>query len=76
VVLAFRHALRAHEVLSRPYALSGFFEVIHRLFEDGGFVGHDQSIWTGSIRSLDCFSFSDEHADWELRRKRGRLQGF
>jgi len=77
VVLAFRHAMRAHEVLSCSDAHSGFFEVTHRLFEDGIFVGHDQSIWTGSIlRSLDCFSFPDEHADWELLRKRGRLQGF
>ncbi len=63
MVLAFRHPLRTHEVLSRPYAHSGFLEVIHRLFEDGVFVGHEQSIWTGSIRLLDCFSFPDEHAE-------------
>ena len=47
------HAMRAHEVLSCSNAHSGYFEVIHRLFEDGVFVGHDQSrhqsIWTGSI---------------------------
>ena len=41
VVLAFRHALGAHEALGRPDALSGFFEVVHRLFEDGIFVGHE-----------------------------------
>jgi hypothetical protein len=32
VVLAIRHALRAHEALGRPDALSGFLEVVHRLF--------------------------------------------
>jgi hypothetical protein len=35
------HALRAHEALSRPDALSGFLEVVHRLVEEGVFVGHD-----------------------------------
>jgi hypothetical protein len=43
VVLAIGHAVRAHEALSRHDALSGFLEVIHRLFENGVFVGHDQS---------------------------------
>jgi hypothetical protein len=65
VVLAIGHALGAHEALSRPDALSGFLEVVYRLFEDGVFVGHDRSIRIGSVlRSLDCFSFSHEHADW------------
>jgi hypothetical protein len=41
VVLAIGHALRAHQVLGRSDALSGFLEVIHRLFEDGVFVGHE-----------------------------------
>jgi hypothetical protein len=49
VVLALPHAMRAHEVLSCSNAHSGYFEVIHGLFEDGVFVGHDQSILTGSI---------------------------
>jgi hypothetical protein len=40
MVLAFGRTLRAHEALSRPYALPGFLEVVHRLFEDGVFVGH------------------------------------
>ena len=40
VVLAIGHALRAHEALGRPDALPGFLEVVHRLFEDGVFVGH------------------------------------
>ena len=49
MVLAIDHTLRAHEALGRPYALSGFLEVIHRLFEDGVFVGHDRSIRTSGI---------------------------
>jgi hypothetical protein len=58
VVLAFGHTLRAHEALGSPYALPGFPEVIHRLFEDGVFVGYDQSIRMGGVlRSLDCFAF-------------------
>jgi hypothetical protein len=44
VVLAIGHALRAHEALGRPDTLSGFLEVVHRLFEDGVFVGHARSI--------------------------------
>jgi hypothetical protein len=47
VVLTFGHTLRAHEALGSPYTLSGFFEVVHHLFEDGVFVGHDQSIRAG-----------------------------
>jgi hypothetical protein len=34
-------AVRAHEALGRPYALSGFLEVVHRLFENGVFFGHE-----------------------------------
>ena len=60
MVLAFGHALRAHEALGRPDALSGFLEVVHRLFENGVFVGHDQSIRTGVFRSLTCFVCSHE----------------
>jgi hypothetical protein len=52
VVLAIGHALRSHEALSRPYALPGFLEVIHRLFEDGVFVGHDRSIRAGILRRV------------------------
>jgi hypothetical protein len=62
VVLTFRHALRAHKALGRPDALSGLLEVVHRLFEDGVFVGHGQSIRVG-IRSSDCLAFSREHED-------------
>ena len=40
MVLAFRHALRAHEVLRCFDALPGFFEVVRRLFEDGVLVSH------------------------------------
>jgi hypothetical protein len=40
VVLAFGHALRAHEALGRHDALPGFLEVVHRYFEDGVFVCH------------------------------------
>jgi hypothetical protein len=65
VVLAFGHALRAHEALSRPDALPSFLEVIHRLFENGVFVSHDPSIRTGSIlRSVDYYAFSREHTNW------------
>src|SRR5215204_496650 len=49
VVLTIGHVLRAHEALGRPDALPGFLEVLHRLFEDGGFVGHDQNIRVDSI---------------------------
>jgi hypothetical protein len=41
VILAIGHALRAHEALSRSDALSGFLEVVHRLFQDAVFVGHE-----------------------------------
>ena len=41
VILAIGHALRAHEVVDRPDALPGLFEVVHRLLEDGVFVGHE-----------------------------------
>jgi hypothetical protein len=75
MVLAIGHALRAHEVLSCPYALPGFLEVVHRLFENGVFVGHDQSIRAGILRSSDCFACSREHADWELLRKMERMKG-
>ena len=40
MVLAIGHALRTHEALSRPDTLPGFLEVVHRLFEDGVFVGY------------------------------------
>jgi hypothetical protein len=49
MVLAIGHALRAHEALGCPDALSGFLEVVHRLFENGVFVGHDQSIRPGRL---------------------------
>ena len=62
MVLAISHTLRAQEALGRPYALPGFLEVVHRLFEDGVFVGHDRSIRVG-IRSSDCFAFPREHED-------------
>ena len=75
MVLAIGHALRAHEALGRPYALSGFLEVVHRLFEDGVFVGHNRNIRSGDIiRSLDCFAFSRDHADWQLLRKSGQTK--
>jgi hypothetical protein len=62
VVLTIGQALRAHEALSRPDALSGFLEVLHGLFEDGVFVDHARSIRSGDIiRSLDCFAFFREN---------------
>jgi hypothetical protein len=61
VVLPIGHALRAHEVLRCPDALPGLLEVVHRLFEDGIFAGHDLCIRTGSVlRSPDCFAFFRE----------------
>jgi hypothetical protein len=63
VVLAISHALSAHEALGCPDALAGFLEVVHSLFEDGVFVGHDLSIRVGIIRSPDCFTFPREHED-------------
>jgi hypothetical protein len=50
---------KAHEAMGRPDALSGFLEVVHRLFENGVFVSHDRSIRISSVlRSLDCSAFS------------------
>jgi hypothetical protein len=63
VVLAIGHALRTHEALGRPDALAGFLEVVHSLFEDGVFFGHDRSIGVGILRSLDYFALSREHED-------------
>jgi hypothetical protein len=43
--------------LGCPDALPGFLEVVHRLFEDGVFVGHGLSIWTSdTFRSPDYFA--------------------
>jgi hypothetical protein len=62
MVLAIGHSLGAHEALCRSDALPGFLEVVHRLFEDGVFIGHGRSIRSGDIiRSLDCFAFSREN---------------
>jgi hypothetical protein len=61
VVLAIRHALRAHEALCRPDALTGFLEVVHCLVKEGVFVGHDRSIRIDIFRLLDCFAFSRWH---------------
>src|SRR5215211_2739850 len=61
VVLAIGHTLRAHEALSRPDTLPDFLEVVHRLSEDGAFVGHDRSIRTpsGSIRPALALALQD-----------------
>jgi hypothetical protein len=74
VVLAIGHALRAHEALSRPDALSGFLEVVHRLFEDGVFVGHDESIRAGFVRSPDYCVFSRKLL-YQRREIAGRVPG-
>jgi hypothetical protein len=56
--------------------LRGFLEVVHRLFEDGVFGGHEKSIRAGSVlRSVDYFAFSRERTDWKLFGKRGRMMG-
>jgi hypothetical protein len=76
VVLTIGHALRTHEALGRPYALPGFLEVVHRLFEDGVFVSHNRSIRTsGSLRSLDCFTFSRGHAGLRCSGKSSQMKG-
>jgi hypothetical protein len=65
-----------HVAVSRPDALPGFPEVVHRLFEDGVFVGHERSIRPGIARSPDYFAFSCECADCVLLKKRGRIKAF
>src|SRR5919112_1577861 len=75
MVLTIGHTLRAHEALSRPYALSGLLEVVHRLFEDGVFVGHDRSIRAGILRSPDYFTFSRE-LPYQPREVAGRVPGY
>jgi hypothetical protein len=76
VVLAIGHALRAHEALGCPDALPGFLEVVHRLFEDGVFIGHDLSIRTGGIlRSPDYFTFSCEFP-YQRREVAGCVPGY
>jgi hypothetical protein len=52
VILAIGHALGAHQALSRSDALTCFLEVVHRLFDDGGFVGHDRNIRVGILRRV------------------------
>ena len=64
----------AHEALGRPDELPGYLEVVHRLFEDGVFVGHERSIRAVVLRSPDGFAFVREQADWELFRKWSRIQ--
>ena len=49
MVLAIGHTLRTHKALSRPDALPGFLEVVHRFFENSVFVGHEMSIRRGGI---------------------------
>ena len=66
VVLAIDHTLLTHEALGRPYALSRFLEVVHRLVKDSAFVGHEKSIRVGILGSLGCFAFSREHGDEKL----------
>jgi hypothetical protein len=75
MVLAIGHALRAHEALSCLDSLSGFLEVDNRLFEDGVFVGHDQSIRASLVRSPDCFAFSCKLPAQRLEVS-GRVSGY
>ena len=60
MVLTIGQALRAHEALARPDALPGFLEVVHSLFENGVFVGHDQSIRAGLVQLPDYCVFCRE----------------
>jgi hypothetical protein len=75
VVLAIGHTLRAQEALSRPDALPGFLEVVHRLLEDGVFIDHDRSIRVGILRSPDYFALSHERAEYERKREREKRAG-
>ncbi len=75
VVLTIGHALRAHEALGCPDALAGFLEVVHRLFKDGVFVGHERSIRTGILRSLDYFAFSRKFP-YQRREVAGRVPSY
>ena len=68
MILAFGHALRAHEALGRPDALPGFLEVVQRLFEDGVFVRHDKSIRIGGMY------FGDQNLPPEGGRTPSRLK--
>jgi hypothetical protein len=72
VVLAISHTLRAHQALGCPDTLPGFLEVVHRLFEDGVFVGHTPSIRVGIPRLPDRFAFSRERAEYERKGKEKR----
>jgi hypothetical protein len=75
-VLAIGHTLRAHEALGRSDALSGFLEVLHRLFEYGVFVGCDKSIRVGGIlRSPNYFTFSSDFPS-QRREVAGRVPGY
>jgi hypothetical protein len=74
VVLAIGHTLRAQEALGCPDALACFLEVVHRLFEDGVFVGHDYSMRSGIIRSPYCLAFSCERAEYEREKKEKRAE--
>ena len=70
VVLAIGHALRAHEALGRPDALSGFLEVVHSLFENGAIVGHEKSIRVDSVLPrLDGPGYPSGSPGPRLRRK-------
>ena len=72
VVLAIGHALRAHEALSRPDALPGLLEVVHRLFEDGVFVGHERKYTSRHPPITRSLAFSCEQAEYERKRKEKR----
>ena len=76
MIFAIGHTLRTHEALGSPYALSGLLEVVHRLFKDGVFVGHERSIRVGDIiRSPDCFAFSRE-LPYQRREVAGCVPGY
>ncbi len=75
MILTFGHALRAHQALGRPDALPGFLEVVHSLFENGVFIGHDRSIRAGIIRSLDYCIFTCE-LPYQRREVAGCVPGY
>jgi hypothetical protein len=75
VVLAIGHTLRAQEALGCPYALSGFFEVVHRLFEDGVFVSHDRSMRTRGIFRSPAYCVFSRKLPYQSREVAGCVPG-
>jgi hypothetical protein len=75
VVLAIGHALRAHEALGCPYALSGILEVVHRLFENGVFVSQGKRIRPGGILRSPAYCVFSRKLPYQSREVAGCVPG-